>query len=141
MQKNLSLSYWNSGNQMPRWLYPEGAFHAGFVNIRNAVVGKFENTLLALFVAVTVLLLMACSNVANLLLPTRASAREGEMKWCVSPLGVSRGRLIRQMLTESLALRDGRLRAGVLLARLVTGTAVARAPNVMHCSRTKLPSH
>jgi predicted permease len=88
--------------QLPRYMYPEDAFKVTFVNVNEGILGKFANTLLALFGAVTLLLLIGCGNVANLLL-ARAAAREGEMAIRVS-IGATRGRLIRQLLTESVLL-------------------------------------
>lgn len=83
--------------------YPEGGkFVVKVVSWVDNVIGPFRKTLTTLGAAVALLLLIACTNVANLLL-ARATVREKEMAIRAS-LGAGRGRLIRQLLIESLVL-------------------------------------
>jgi len=95
----------------------------GYSNLRN----DFSTPLIVLMCMVGLVLLIACANVANLLI-ARAFMRQKEIAVRLS-LGASRGRLVRQLLVESLTLSFAGGIVGLFLAFVLTRGLLALIPN------------
>lgn len=115
--------------------YPDfnAEWSANVVPLDEVVKGDVRPALLVLLGAVGVLLLVTCVNVANLML-VRAASRRTEVAVRAS-LGASRGRIIRELLTESLLLSTVGGAAGVGLAFLATRVLVSAVPAALQVPR------
>jgi len=113
--------------------YPK-KFTIKVLNVIDWVVGKFRAVLYSLFGAVALLLLIACCNVANMLL-SRATAREREIS-IRAALGATRFQILRQLLVESSILF---LCGGILGVALAYGAVKALSylmpPNTIRSKR------
>lgn len=95
----------------------------------EAIIGDYRTRLLVVLGAVACVLLIACGNVANLLL-ARGSARGKELA-IRSAIGAGRSRIVRQLLTESVVLAAGAALAGLILAWMAVHFLVGMAPSTI----------
>jgi putative ABC transport system permease protein len=110
----------------PGGIFPEDKFAIAPQMLLDSLIGNFKKTVYVLFAAVLLLLLIACGNVANLLL-ARATARKREIA-VRATLGATRGRLIRQLLVESFLLATAATGTGCALAYFGLKAVVALIP-------------
>ncbi|MBC8089041.1 MAG: ABC transporter permease, partial [Phycisphaerae bacterium] len=112
--------------------HPESGFNRlnlKLTPLQDTIVGDVRQMLVLLSASVAAVLLIACVNIANLLLGrSHARAREFVVR---AALGASRGRLARQLLTESMMLSVAGGAIGLALAPLLTRGLIALYPNTL----------
>lgn len=120
--------------------YPQNLPGIHVVPLQELTTGSVQLPLLVLFGSVLCLLLIACSNVANLLL-ARGTAREAEFS-LRRALGASRVRITRQLLTESLVLACVGAASGVGIAALGVKALIAYGPqDIPRLAETRIDLH
>ncbi|MBE0660145.1 MAG: ABC transporter permease [Bryobacteraceae bacterium] len=109
-----SISEMNGLAERARRETTQNRFVPNVTTLREHVSGRYRLPMVVLAWAVGLVMLIVCANLSNLLL-SRAAVREKEIS-VRAALGADRGRLVRQMLTESLVLSSGGAALGLVLA-------------------------
>ena len=112
--------------RVPTRTLPSSEYSVEVHRYRDNLVGGYESLLFVLLGAVSFVLLIACGNVANLLL-ARGSARTKELA-VRAALGAGRGRIVRQLLTESVVLAITGALAGLAVAYGLLRVILAVSP-------------
>ena len=128
-QRELTALTKRSVEQYPDAYPATMGYDATVLSMREQIVGDIRPALLLLLGAVGLVLLIACANVANLLL-ARGETRQREVAVRLA-LGAGRGRIIRQLLTESTALALLGAAAGTLLAWWGLRSIIAISPDTI----------
>jgi predicted permease len=102
---------------------------AGVMPLRELLSGDVRQPLHMLLIAAALVLLIACANLANLML-ARGQAREQELA-LRSALGAGHARLVRQVLAESLLIAVGGAAAGLAIAKPAIAALTALAPDLL----------
>ncbi len=130
------MDSWSNGPGTNPHFYERWRITPSFRSLKQRVVGNVGGVLWVVMATVGLVMLIACTNVANLLL-VRAESRQQELA-IRAALGAGRGRIARELLTESvtLGLMGGVIAAGVAYAglRLLTAIGPAELPRLNEVS-------